>query len=826
MSSSEKLPSGYSFRRGTFAELQARNSKHFGWIFIFGSILAIVISIRTILETYVNRLPSYYKAYLSENGKLPNQFIDWQLLSSAVRTIDFFYVIFIFSIIAIIGSAIHIIYTCLIARKFATDMVWFVEYKQQIVGSALLLVRTNYTIFANISIIPKHRNQGVGSHLLWNCLENVRLPVYLVYFPHLKIFYERIGFVALPKEEMPKELRFSQLPGMGLLREPIPIDKQPSTSRSLPQGMSIRPLQDLEEQWQIYKTFWYRKPFRKYLLYLLTVIALILSSSFVVVNGIFYIFKAIFGLTSLANFDFYLLNVPFSGIAIACWLILLLVILNRFLVRWQEWLIEQDKHPIGYVHFWNQANYSILLNLYIAPQYQPQDMSRLLLARLYPQITLPMYFPCWRRDKQFYTDLGFTSANYQELPWELKILQLNNQVYLKLTPQAAKHLFTQLPQIIESIRSHQNRQSQNYIEPQVKVKKSRNRKWFWISDIVIYLVMYMLAPLFQLPEIYAELKQQASLENLPSTEILQSWTQKEQIGTLAIAYDNQTLISANLKDKIQIWDINSKNLQKTLSIFSGNIQSLAMSPNNQSLIVGTSTGIIQQWNYKLGTLEKNFSPGHLGEVQTLNISYDAQTLVTGSRNDPVLKVWNLPQGKLQQTINTRGYVLSLAISPDNQTLYIGSFGGVKIWDLRQQKFVQSLAAHSRAVEVIALSADGKLLVTGGQDRNELSEIWMVKVWDAQSLKLLKILPGYSTFLTSLTISHDGQTIMFNDCCSTMLWNWMNNKYISDLDGIQHDAVLSPDGKTLIGVGSDRKTIKVTNLHTVLESSSNTDRLRK
>jgi hypothetical protein len=61
MSSSEKLPSGYSFRRGTFAELQARNSKHFGWIFIFGSILAIVIGIRRILETYVNRLPSYWQ---------------------------------------------------------------------------------------------------------------------------------------------------------------------------------------------------------------------------------------------------------------------------------------------------------------------------------------------------------------------------------------------------------------------------------------------------------------------------------------------------------------------------------------------------------------------------------------------------------------------------------------------------------------------------------------------------------------------------------------------------------------------------------------------
>ncbi|MEH2208113.1 MAG: GNAT family N-acetyltransferase [Nostoc sp.] len=815
MSSSEKPSSGYSFRTGTVAELQAHNSKYSGWIFILTSILGIVLCIRTVLEIFVKRLEINYKAYLFEYGKPPNHFFDWQIISSAVSPSDFFVFLYMGGAVAF-GFGIYILSAYLMSRNYINDKVWFVEYQKQIVGWAFFVARKKYNILSNIYIAPKHRYQGVGSLLLWNCLENVSLPVYLVYLPHLKLFYERFGFVALPKENKPKELQLYQLPAMVLLQPPIPIGEHQSTSLPLPPGISIRPFHDVKEQWQIYKTFWHRQRFRKSLLYILTVLALMTSGSFVVISLTLSFIKALLGLTWIAEFDYYLLELPVSGIAIALWFISLYFILNRFIFRWQELIIEKDKRPIGYVQFGNNTTCSILFNLHIEPQYQPQEMTRLLLARIQPQITLPLYCLGWRKDKQFYNGLGFISANRQELPLEFKILQLSEQVYLKLTSQAATNISNQLPEAIAAISAHQTIHPAN-----PPVKKSRDRKWFLIVDVVIFLVMYMLTPLWQIPQIYADSQQQVSKKDISThTPAIPAWKIPEHIGVLAIAPDNQTLISGNWENKIQVWDINSKSLQQTLSVFSGKIQSIAISPDNQTLVVGTSTGVIQKWNYKSITLDKTFSPGHLGEVQALNISADAQTLVTGSMNDPVVKVWNLPQGKLQQRVNTRGYVLSLAVSKDNQNLYIGSLGGVKIWDLRQQKFIQSWAAHSVGVEVIALSADGKLIVTGGMDRQELSTIWMVKVWDAQSLKLLKTLPGYSSSLNSLTITPDSQTIIFNDCCSTNLWNWMNDKYISDVDGLKHDAVLSPDGANLIGAASDRQTITIKNLNSLLPSNSN------
>ena len=321
----------------------------------------------------------------------------------------------------------------LLASQSPNRTVWVAEYQQQIVGWAILLQRSNYTILSTLYITSQHRSRGVGSYLLWSCLNNIGQPVYLICLPQLQSFYAKFGFLALLKEQVPKELRFSKIPCMGLLGKPIPITNQPSTNVSLPSGILIRPFQNFEEQFNFYTTFWHRKQFRNSRLYVFSLIAFVSSSAFVLLGVIFASLRVIFGLTWLANFDFYFLGIQFLGITIAVWLYLELMILIWFSARWQEWIIEQDGRAIGYIHFSQQAECSILYNLYVEPQEQLDNFSKFLLARLSRQIALPLYFNCPRQNRQFYSKLGFTPVNRNRLPFELKILQLTNKIPFKLT---------------------------------------------------------------------------------------------------------------------------------------------------------------------------------------------------------------------------------------------------------------------------------------------------------------------------------------------------------------------------------------------------------
>ncbi|MCL1475093.1 WD40 repeat domain-containing protein, partial [Argonema antarcticum] len=69
-----------------------------------------------------------------------------------------------------------------------------------------------------------------------------------------------------------------------------------------------------------------------------------------------------------------------------------------------------------------------------------------------------------------------------------------------------------------------------------------------------------------------------------------------------------------------------------------------------------------------------------GYVYSVAISPDGQTLVSGS-NDKTINIWNLATGNLIRTLSGHsGYVYSVAISPDGQTLVSGSNDKtIKIW---------------------------------------------------------------------------------------------------------------------------------------------------
>ncbi len=71
---------------------------------------------------------------------------------------------------------------------------------------------------------------------------------------------------------------------------------------------------------------------------------------------------------------------------------------------------------------------------------------------------------------------------------------------------------------------------------------------------------------------------------------------------------------------------------------------------------------------------------HEGSVDSIAISPDGQTLVSGSV-DQTIKVWNLSTGKLMRTLTGHeDSVDSVAISPDGQTLVSGSRDGtIKVW---------------------------------------------------------------------------------------------------------------------------------------------------
>ena len=151
-------------------------------------------------------------------------------------------------------------------------------------------------------------------------------------------------------------------------------------------------------------------------------------------------------------------------------------------------------------------------------------------------------------------------------------------------------------------------------------------------------------------------------------------------------------------------------------------------------------------------------------------------------------------------------VTAVALSPDGRTIVSGSLDRtVKVWDAHDGRLLRSLEGHTAAVTAVALSADGRTIVSGAEDDRT------VKVWDANDGRLLRSLEGHTAAVTAVALSADGRTIVSGAWDSTVkVWDAHDGRLLRSLEG-HTDRVravaLSPDGRTIVSGSADR-TVKV------------------
>jgi hypothetical protein len=131
------------------------------------------------------------------------------------------------------------------------------------------------------------------------------------------------------------------------------------------------------------------------------------------------------------------------------------------------------------------------------------------------------------------------------------------------------------------------------------------------------------------------------------------------------------------------------------------------------------------------------------------------------------KVFSYENVALANTIeDDSGWITSVAISPDSQTLVNGSWGNtIKIWDLSTNGTLKSTLKHdSGSVGSVAISPDGQTLVSGGRNGNNT-----IKIWDLSTGNLKSTLSEDSG-TDCLTISPDSQTLVSASRDTIKIWN--------------------------------------------------------
>jgi WD40 repeat protein len=159
-----------------------------------------------------------------------------------------------------------------------------------------------------------------------------------------------------------------------------------------------------------------------------------------------------------------------------------------------------------------------------------------------------------------------------------------------------------------------------------------------------------------------------------------------------------------------------------------------------------------------------------------------------------------------------GTVWAVAISRDGRTLVSGSGDKtLKLWDLDTGHLLRTLSGNSDEVLSVAIGADGQTLTSGSYADKQA-----IKIWNLRNEERHSIVSGNPSKVWSVAISPDGKTLASSSGDESIkVWDMQTGTLRRNLSG-HSDTVwtiaLSPDGQTLAS-GSTDQTIKIWNLQT-------------
>ncbi len=302
------------------------------------------------------------------------------------------------------------------------------------------------------------------------------------------------------------------------------------------------------------------------------------------------------------------------------------------------------------------------------------------------------------------------------------------------------------------------------------------------------------------------------------------------VNSLAFSPDGETLASSggwfaiwdNWNDStIRLWNVRTGQNLKTIKNHTGEVISLAFSPDGRTLASGSMDATVRLWYLRNGQYLRRSLEGHTGFVSSVMFSPDGGTLASsGGSKDSTIRRWGARNGRHQQTLKVDVDLFCyVAFSPDGRTL--ASSGGVflsnrgwsdstiRLWDAGNGRHQHTLEGHTDEVSFVGFSPDGSTLASGSRDNT-------IRLWNANTGEHLQTLNGHKSPVYTVGFSPDGNTLASGSWDRTVrLWNASTGQFRQTLEGHMgavYTVAFSHDGGTLAS-GSGDYTIRLWNANT-------------
>ena len=390
--------------------------------------------------------------------------------------------------------------------------------------------------------------------------------------------------------------------------------------------------------------------------------------------------------------------------------------------------------------------------------------------------------------------------------------------------------------VLESDKTWLNRAESEFVKQSIRLK--RRNKWqliggvatLVVASLAVGITMTALRRIAQIQEEEATLKEKSARAS--------SWVSTGQaVEGLMLSLATLEQSRENKKYNISVQNDARKSIHNTVRLaresnillgHTESIQAIAVAPNNDYIVSAGKDRSLKLWDLETGKLLTNRKEAHDSTIYDVAISPNGKYLASVG-NDSVLRIWEISKSKGKAKLvenpryeigkeRTKGLINAVDFDPTNsqrldsqRLVSAGTDRALRLWNVETgEQIIEITGAHDSSVQDVAFSPDGKALVSGSDDKT-------IKVWDVDTdaIDAREGLPrmAHKDVVFSVAFNSKGDRIVSSSADrSVRIWNAnpdapANDPFIEDPlqghDGKVYSAIFSADDRTIMSTGSDR-----------------------